>query len=234
MNKKKKDNLSYRIYSKKALKMAEDKVKLLGIGNKTEAITFLNLRLGICLATFIIILYFVDFGYFIAPLTTFIVYQLFFPIVVDSKIKKREKELEKDSLYFFEILLLSLEAGRNIKTAIEVTTKNTNSALAEEFKKVINDVNYGKDLDEALEELKYRIPSDTINNIILNIRQSNIFGNNIIATVYSQIDYIRDKRLLEAKGQISKIPVKISVISVIFFIPLLLLLLLGPLIIELL
>lgn len=234
MNKKKRNNLGYRIYSKKTLKMAEDKINLLGVDNNLEAITLLNLRLGICALTFILILYFVDFGYFIAPLMTFLVHHLFFPLVVDTKLKKREKELEKDSLYFFEILLLSLEAGRNIKTAIEVTTKNTDSALAREFKKVIKDVNYGKDLDEALEELKYRIPSDTINNIILNIRQSNIFGNNIIATVYSQIDYIRDKRLLEAKGQISKIPVKISVISVIFFIPLLLLLLLGPLIIDLL
>ena len=234
MNKGKRNNLGYRIFSKKALKMAEDKVNLLGIDNKLDAITLLNIRLGIAIFTFIIILYFIDFGYFIAPLMTFLVYQLFFPLVIDTKLRKRENELEKDSLYFFEILLLSLEAGRNIKTAIEVTTKNTDSALSREFKKVIKDVNFGKDLDEALEELKYRIPSDTINNIILNIRQSNIFGNNIIATVYSQIDYIRDKRLLEAKGQISKIPVKISVISVIFFIPLLLLLLLGPLIIELL
>ena len=99
------------------------------------------------------------------------VYQLFFPIVVDTKIEKRRKILEKDSLYFFEILVLSLEAGRNIKNAIEVTTINIDSELSDEFKKVIKDVNFGKDLDTALEELKYRIPSDTVNNIILNIRQ---------------------------------------------------------------
>ena len=162
------------------------------------------------------------------------VYQLFFPIVVDTKIEKRRKILEKDSLYFFEILVLSLEAGRNIKNAIEVTTMNIDSELSDEFKKVIKDVNFGKDLDTALEELKYRIPSDTVNNIILNIRQSNMFGNNIIETVYSQIAYIREKRLLETKAFISKIPIKISVVSVVFFIPLLLLLLLGPLIIDLL
>ena len=159
---------------------------------------------------------------------------MFFPIVVDTKIEKRRKILEKDSLYFFEILVLSLEAGRNIKNAIEVTTMNIDSELSDEFKKVIKDVNFGKDLDTALEELKYRIPSDTVNNIILNIRQSNMFGNNIIETVYSQIAYIREKRLLETKAFISKIPIKISVVSVVFFIPLLLLLLLGPLIIDLL
>ncbi|MGN0993422.1 MAG: type II secretion system F family protein [Bacilli bacterium] len=231
---KNKKSISYRIFSKKNLKMAEEKTNLLGVNNKLDAVDLLNIRLFISVVVFISILYFIDFGYFIAPLVSFLVYQLFFPIVVDTKIEKRRKILEKDSLYFFEILVLSLEAGRNIKTAIEVTTLNIDSELSDEFKKVIKDVNYGKDLDSALEELKYRIPSDTVNNIILNIRQSNMFGNNIIETVYSQIAYIREKRLLETKAFISKIPIKISVVSVIFFIPLLLLLLLGPLIIELL
>ena len=231
---KNKKSISYRIYSKKNLKIAEEKTTLLGVNNKLDAVDLLNIRLFISVVVFISILYFIDFGYFIAPLVSFLVYQLFFPIVVDTKIEKRRKILEKDSLYFFEILVLSLEAGRNIKNAIEVTTINIDSELSDEFKKVIKDVNFGKDLDTALEELKYRIPSDTVNNIILNIRQSNMFGNNIIETVYSQIAYIREKRLLETKAFISKIPIKISVVSVVFFIPLLLLLLLGPLIIDLL
>ena len=231
---KNKKSISYRIYSKKNLKMAEEKTTLLGVNNKLDAVDLLNIRLFISVVVFISILYFIDFGYFIAPLVSFLVYQLFFPIVVDTKIEKRRKILEKDSLYNFEILVLSIEAGRNIKNAIEVTTMNIDSELSDEFKKVIKDVNFGKDLDTALEELKYRIPSDTVNNIILNIRQSNMFGNNIIETVYSQIAYIREKRLLETKAFISKIPIKISVVSVVFFIPLLLLLLLGPLIIDLL
>lgn len=230
---KNKKSLSYRIYSKKNIKMAEEKTNLLGVNNKLDAVNLLNTRLFISMIVFIGILYFVDFGYFIAPIITFLVYELFFPVVIDQKIEKRRRIIEKDSLYFFEILVLSLEAGRNIKTAIEVTTNNIDSELSDEFKKVVKDVNYGKDLDEALEELKYRIPSDTVNNIILNIRQSNMFGNNIIDTVYSQITYIREKRLLETKAFISKIPIKISVVSVVFFIPLLLLLLLGPMLVSL-
>ena len=52
--------------------------------------------------------------------------------------------------------------------------------------------------------------------------------------MYNQIDYLREKRVLETKAIISKMPVKISIVSVIFFIPLLLLLLLGPMLIKLL
>lgn len=229
----KNNSLAKKIYSKNTIKMVNDKINLLGEENTYSAEKLLNMRLLLCILIFIITILSFNYGYFIAPVLTVLVYVSYFPLFIDTKIKKRERQLEKDSLHFFEILLLSLEAGKNIKTAIEVTTKNVDSSLSKEFKKAINDVNFGKDLDEALEELKYKIPSDTINNIILNIRQSNIFGNNVINTIYSQIDYIREKRVLDIKAEISKIPVKISIISVLFFLPLLLLLLLAPLLLDL-
>ena len=95
-------------------------------------------------------------------------------------------------------------------------------------------MNFGKSLNDALNDLRKRIPSDNINNIILNIKETNIFGNNIISALYNQIEYIRERKLLEEKARISKMPVKISVISVLFFIPLLLAMLLGPMLIQLL
>ena len=127
-----------------------------------------------------------------------------------------------------------MEAGRNIKTSIEVTTNNLSGELCDEFKRVLTDVRYGMDLDEALNALRYRIPSDVIVNIILNIKEANNFGNSITDVLNTQIEYLRDKRLLEQKAYISKMPIKISIVSVIFFIPLIILLLLSPMIIELL
>lgn len=232
--KNKKFNLGSNIYGKNTIKKIRTKINLLGVNCTLDPINLLNIRLFTSISIFFVLLYFLDFGYLIAPIVTFLVYILFFQVVVDTKIKKRQRIIEKDSLYFFEILALSLEAGRNIKTAIEVTCSNIDSELSDEFKKVLTDVKFGKDLNEALNDLKFRIPSDTVNNIILNIREANIFGNNVIETVFSQIDYIREKRVLEAKAYINKIPVKISIVSVVFFIPLLLLLLLSPMIIELL
>ena len=130
------------------------------------------------------------------------------------------------------MLTLSLETGRNLKTALEITSNNIDNELSDEFKRMLEEVKYGKGLSEALDSLKLRIPSETINNIILNISQSNIFGNSIIETMYNQIDYIRDKQIMTTKAIINKIPLKVSVISVIFIIPLILLLILSPVIID--
>ena len=54
----------------------------------------------------------------------------------------------------------------------------------------------------------------------------------IIDTMQTQVDYLREKRIMEVKSAISKIPTKISVISVFFFIPLILLIILGPVLIN--
>ena len=72
------------------------------------------------------------------------------------------------------------------------------------------------------------IPSEAINNIIISLTHANIFGNSIIDTLNTLIDYIREKRVLETKAEIAKVPIKISVVSVLFFVPLILLIILSP------
>lgn len=146
---------------------------------------------------------------------------------------KRTKKLDREALTFFEILTLTLESGRDLEKAIEITVLNVNSELSQEFKKTLFEVKFGKSLIEALNDTKKRIPSETINNIILNIIQTNIFGNGIIETMYSQIDFLRDKQVLSIREQINKIPNKVSIISVIFIVPIILLMVLSPFIIEL-
>lgn len=230
----KKNGLAKKIYSKATIEKIKSKVNLLGISSDYDPIFLLNVRLFLTVSIFFVILYFIDFGYLVAPFITFIFYIFFFPVLIDTKIKKRGIKLENEALYFFEVLSLSLEAGRGLKNALDITVYNVESELSLEFKKALEDVALGKSLNDSLNDLKNRIPSDIIGNIILNIRESNMFGNSITSTMRNQIEYIREKRILRAKAIISKTPVKISVISVVFFIPLLLLLLLGPMLITLL
>ena len=136
-------------------------------------------------------------------------------------------------MYFFEILTLTLESGKNLENSLEITVFNVDSELSREFKKALFEMKFGKTLLEALEDMKKRIPSETINNILLNITQTNVFGNSILETMNNQISFLRDKQILEIKGEINKIPNKISILSVIFVVPLILLLVLGPFIINL-
>lgn len=225
-------DVSRKIYRKETIATMQAKIDLLGYKNTYDAVDFLNIRVFTSLFLFFVLIYLIDGGYLLAPICTFLYYVFLPKFTIDRKINRRREKLDSEAMYFFEVLTLSLESGRSLKNALEVTSKNIDSELSEEVRKSLDDMKYGKSLNEVLEDLKKRIPSNTINNIILNAQQSNIFGNSIIETMYNQIDYIRDKKIMETKAKISKIPVQVSVISVIFFIPLMLLMILAPVLID--
>lgn len=227
-----KEEFVRKLYNKKYVDKMVMKNKLLGINNKINTYDMIVVRLITSIMLFIIVLYTVKYGYIFAPLGTVIYYYLFNRTVLEDKINKRTRELENEAMHFFEVLTLSLETGRNLNSAIEVTTNNVSGKLTDEFKEAIREVKFGKSLTEALTDMQMRIPSESINNIVLALTQANLYGNSIIDNLYMQIDYLREKRKMEVKGRISKVPVLISVISVLFFIPLLLILILGPILLS--
>lgn len=217
-----------RIYSKKQIEKIETKIKLLGVSSKYDALTFLNIRLITSILIFLIILINYKYGYIFSIIIVILYYYLFEKILLDDKINKRRKKLNVEAIYFFEVLTLSLQTGRNLVEAISITTNSIDSELSLEFKEALRETKYGKSLNESLNDMQSKIPSDSINNIILALTQANIYGSSIIDTMYNQVDYLRERRKLEVKAAISKVPTKISIISVFFFIPLILLIILGP------
>ena len=225
-------SLVRRIYSEKTIQKIEKKIKLLGLNCHYKAIDLLNYRLLISLAMFFILIAFNKNGYILAPIFVVLFHYLSEYFVLDYPIKKREKKLEEEAIFFFEVLSLTLESGRNLTLSLQITSKNIDSELSKEFRKSLQEMSLGKTFAEAITDMKQRIPSDTINNALLNIVQSSIFGNDIEESLNNQLDFLRDKRILDIKSQIGKLPTKISVISVIFFIPIILLVILAPVVID--
>lgn len=224
-----------KIYRQKDIENIQSKINMLGNNRKFnyDAVTFLNLRI-ITTILLTIILFLSSINYVIIPFIIIIYYNLFYYLLITNELNKRVKKLDKEALSFFEILTLSLQSGRNLENSLEITCYNIDNELSNEFKRSLMEIRFGKSLMEALDDLKKRIPSDTINNIILNITQTSVFGNSIIDVMNNQVEFLREKQILDVKAQINKIPNKVSIVSVLFIIPLILLMILGPFIINLL
>lgn len=216
-----------KIYSDDLINDLQSKIDMLK-DFKYDAVSFMNIRFAFTFVVFLLFLYVTKLGYIFAPFASLAFYFVFERIAIDIPLANRARNLEHEALYFFEILTLTLESGRNLEKSLAVTIANVDSELSDEFQKALNEMNYGKTLIEALDDMKKRIPSVTINNIILNMTQTSIFGNSILDTLYNQVDFLREKESLEIKTQINKIPNKISIVSVIFMVPLILILILGP------
>ena len=229
---KNKKSFINRIYREKDIKKIDAKINQFGVSKKFTTEYFMNFRLFTSMIVFVVLFIFADFGALIAPVATVLWYILVGYFMIDKPLKKRERKLDNEAYYYFEVLTLALESGRNLENAIKMACKYIDSEISSEFKETIKQVNFGKSLTESLSVMSTRIPSLTINNIILNIEQSNLFGNSIIETMYNQLDFLKDKQIMDIKAQINKIPNKISIFSVLFFIPLILLIILGPVLID--
>lgn len=228
-----KDNKEIKsIFSKKQVNRIQNKINLLGVNCKYTVNSFLIVRIITSIILFIIVFSNFKYGYIIGIVLTILYYYMFEKVLLDDKIKKRTSKLNNEAIYFFEVLTLSLQTGRNLNEAISITVNGVDNELSKEFRNAIRETRFGKSLTESLTDMQKNIPSDSINNIILALTQANMYGSSIIDTMYNQVDYLRERRKMEVKAIISKVPTKISIISVFFFIPLILLIILGPLLIT--
>ena len=228
----KREELVKLVYRQKTIEKYQKKIEKLGTKNKYDIYKLLNVRLFTSILLFVVLLYISKFGYIIAPIVLYFYLHLYDYIVLDLKLQKRTAIMEKEAMHFFEVLTLSVDTGRNLQEAIKITTDNVSGELSMEFKEALRQVTYGKSLNEAISDMQKRIPSENINNIVLLLNQSNIFGNSVIDNLYEQVDYLREKRKMEVKAKIAKLPIRISIISVLFFIPLMLLIILAPIILS--
>ena len=218
------------IYRESTINRINKKYKLLGY-KSVNANKFMNYRILSTILVFILFIIFSDKGYFYAPVLSILTY-ISFEYILDKKIKKRREKLNYEAIFYFQVLILTLESGKNLEGGIELTCNSIDSEISREFKKTLDEVKLGKSLVESLNDMKERMPSEEINTVILNITQSTIFGNNVIDSLNNQIEYLSDKKMLNIKAKINKMPMKISVVSVIFIIPIVLLLILGPVLIN--
>lgn len=221
-----------KLYRQSDLKKLQKELTCLGNDTKYTVVSFTKDRIITTILVTLFVLFFTDFGYILAPFIAIAYYYLFYYFNITRKLQIRNRKLENEAIFFFEILSLTLESGNNLEGALKVTCDNVDSEISREFKQTLFEMQFGKSLIEALSDMKERISSDDINNIILNIIQTSQFGNSIISVLNNEIDFLRSKQIESIKEKINKIPNKASIISVIFVVPLILILILGPYLIE--
>ena len=82
---------------------------MLGPKVKFDTTTFMNTRIITTIIVFIIVLYKVELGYVFAPLLSILYYYLYYYLLITRPLNTRIKKLDREALYFFDILTLTLE-----------------------------------------------------------------------------------------------------------------------------
>ena len=157
-------DLERKIYRYKTITKYQEKAKMLGYQDTSKVVfSFLNKRLLFTFLLFCFVLLFSSYSYLVAPIVSILFYNLYAYFYFDYRIIERGKSLERDAIYFFEVLTLSLESGKTLVQSLKLTTSCIDSELSNEiiyyFHKygiinVADFISYISDREEILRTLR--------------------------------------------------------------------------------
>ena len=208
------DSIASRFYEKSRIDKLRIKIKMCGINYDPYILMSSKVVLSIIIFSLLLIC---RCGLFIPAIVAILFYFIIGFLFIDLRIYLRMRRLEKDAVDYIPILLLSMENGRNIKSAIEVSSETINNELSREFKKVLEDVKVGHSLEEALKELGERIPSNYINNMILSLEEANKLGVSATDSINRQLTLINENRVNYEKRILKGIPLHLAILCLLCF-----------------
>lgn len=157
------------------------------------------------------------------------------PIWLRRRIAARQRAIRHGFPHALDMMQVAIEAGLGFDSALARVAgelKYAHPALAEEFAIVGLELRAGKAREQVLSDLADRTQVEAIGIFSKAIIQSMAFGTSITSTLQGYAREMRHQRMLMAEERANQLPVKMSVIMVVFLLPTIFLLALSPVIIR--
>ena len=151
--------------------------------------------------------------------------------VLRSTHRRRDLCIRSSLPIALELMILSLESGQSIDSAISETARELNEShpeLAEEFNLVLMEMLASRGRQEALRGLVERNSEPEIKRIAQVLIDGDRFGTGLATALRNQLRFLRTRMRQSAQEQARKVSVKL-VFPIFFLIfPAILLVTLGP------
>jgi len=138
------------------------------------------------------------------------------------------RQLSQEVPYFLDLLVLTLKSGLNIEPALRHTAENKKGLLAKVIKEKLEELSLGKSLEDVFDELKKELPNEEFKQFINSLLRAQKLGVSLAQTLDIQSRLIRTKRRQRAETLSRTAAVKISLPLVLFIFPALLIVYIGP------
>jgi tight adherence protein C len=151
--------------------------------------------------------------------------------IVTRRIQSRQTEITEGFPDALDLMLVCVEAGQSLDQAINRIAKESRAgypALADELDIVSQEVKAGKERVTVLKDMAYRVGVADITSFVTTLVQSATFGTSIAEALRMYSSEMRDKRVMRAEEKANKVPTKMTLGTMLFTLPPLLVILLGP------
>lgn len=153
------------------------------------------------------------------------------PLVLKNKIQKRQLSIRRAFPDALDLLLICVESGMSIEAALRRVGQEVGAQsipLAEELMLTTAELSYLPDRKQAYENLAKRTGLDGVKSVCLALQQSERYGTPMAHALRVMAQENRDMRMAEAEKRAAALPPKLTVPMIVFFLPVLFIVILGP------
>ena len=230
----------------KLLKAPElrQKMMLAGWRQQSAVITFVFLRFAISMGAILLAFLFFwgDQKYNLPFYTEFIIAAsagligfMLPELIVKNAIIKRQQEMTLAFPDALDLLLICVQAGLSIEAAFSRVTEEvsaTSAALSQELGLTSAELMFLGDRAQAYENLSNRTGLPAAKSLVTALSQADKYGTPVGVALKVLSDESRGERLSKAEQKGAALPAKLTVPMIIFFLPVLFLVIVGPAVLQ--
>ena len=230
----------------KVLESPETRMKLIQAGLRGQAplVTFMFFRLVMPFIVFLLVLVYLflvnDFN--MKPAMRFLTAfgaagaGFFMPnLFVQNLIDRRKASIQIAFPDALDLLLICVESGMSIEAALNRVAGEVGSQcveLAEELGLTTAELSYLSDRRQAFENLGKRVDLPGVKAVTMALIQSEKFGTPLGQSLRVMAQENRDMRMNAAEKKAAALPAQLTVPMIVFFLPVLFVVILGPAILK--
>jgi tight adherence protein C len=152
-------------------------------------------------------------------------------LFLKNKIQRRQLSIRRAFPDALDLLLICVESGMSIEAAFRRVSQEVGSQsveLAEEFTLTTAELSYLPDRRQAYENLAQRTDLEGVKSVCMALQQAERYGTPLGNTLRIMAQENRDMRMSEAEKKAAGLPPKLTVPMILFFLPVLFIVILGP------
>ncbi len=152
-------------------------------------------------------------------------------IYISNLAQTRQKSLMRAFPDSLDMLLICVEAGMSIEMGFAKVSHEIGGAspeLAEEFGITVAELSYLPDRRQAYENLAQRTGHEGVKAVCMALGQAERYGTPLGDSLRMMAKENREMRMSDAEKKAAALPAKLTVPMILFFLPVLFLVVLGP------
>ncbi|MBE6817102.1 MAG: type II secretion system F family protein [Ruminococcaceae bacterium] len=153
-------------------------------------------------------------------------------LYLSLKVKKHQEAIKMQLADTIDLLSVCMEAGLSFDASLVKVAERMDGPLIDELMTVFRQIQLGKNRNDALKSIADASDVKELKTFVSAVTQAGQLGIPITNVLQAQAEQLRLDKSEEIKEVASKVPTKMTIPTVIFILPAFVLVIIGPVIIQ--